>query len=195
MKIDEDQVGTGDMAPAFNKIAPKKKFRGKPCFDLEEEGEYNSFCTGVKTFHRWKKHTKSEEIRRWARENKGKDFYITHNGSYTLVSRGKKAKRMNEGISAHLETKPAVFFDAMRLGQEYDIIDDESIGNAKFSNLKKNLKKNPGQNDWHLVKTKQKGSYTVFVWANDENSIAIKIEADQRRDQILSIKRVRTVNI
>lgn len=89
-KLEEDQVGTGDMAPGSSKIIPGKKFRGKACFDLEEEGEYNSFCRGIKSFHRWNRHTKSESIRQWSNENKGKDFYVTHNGSYTLVKRSKK---------------------------------------------------------------------------------------------------------
>lgn len=80
-KIDEND--TGDMAPSFG------SFRNKPCFEIDSSDEYNSFCKGVKTFHRWNKHTKSESIRQWANENKGKEFYVTHNNSYTLIKRKK----------------------------------------------------------------------------------------------------------
>ena len=95
----EDQVGTGDMAGSFSnmssatgpkkKIKPKKQFREKACFEMDDSDEYNSFCQGKKKHHRWGKHTKSAEIRQWANENQGKEFYVTHNNSYTLVKRKK----------------------------------------------------------------------------------------------------------
>lgn len=80
---------TGDMAGGFAKIQPEQ-FRGYPCFKLDSQDEYNSFCKGVKSFRRWARHTKSEEVRQWANKNPYKDFYITHNGSYTFIKRSKK---------------------------------------------------------------------------------------------------------
>ena len=105
-----DQVGTGDMAAGFdvinqngrknkNKvlgfskdknmmpIEPDSEFNKLPCFGIECSDEYNSFAKGVKSFHRWSQHTKSEKIRQWANQNKGKSFYVTNNGSYTKVKR------------------------------------------------------------------------------------------------------------
>ena len=100
-KLIEDQVGTGDMAGMFSnmsaatgpkrrlkkRIKPKKHFREKACFEMDNSDEYNSFCQGEKKHHRWGKHTKSSEIRQWANENRGKEFYVTHNNSYTLIKR------------------------------------------------------------------------------------------------------------
>jgi hypothetical protein len=105
-----EQVGTGDMAMNFGQInqngksrrpgtlgikhqkalipiQPDSEFNGKPCFNIDCPDEYNSFARGIKSFHRWSQHTKSENIRHWANQNKGKSFYITHNGSYTKVQR------------------------------------------------------------------------------------------------------------
>lgn len=88
-RIVEDQVSTGDMAPGFDRITPKKQFRDLPCFDLDKECEYNSFCQGKKIHARWARHTKLGEVRQWASENPGKDFYVSHNNSYTKVVRKK----------------------------------------------------------------------------------------------------------
>jgi len=85
--MNEDQVGTGDMAPAFKMIKPDSEFNGHACFKIDCPDEYNSFAQGIKSFHRWSQHTKSENIRQWANQNKGKSFYVTHNDSYTKVKR------------------------------------------------------------------------------------------------------------
>ncbi len=82
-----DQVSTADMVPHFDIIKPDTEFNKKPCFKIDCNDEYNSFAQGVKSFHRWSQHTKSENIRQWANQNKGKSFYVTHNGSYTKVKR------------------------------------------------------------------------------------------------------------
>lgn len=95
-------VGTGDAAGQFSKsqakkkgvkrpvVAKQKNFKGMPVFEVDSSDEYHSFSRGVKTFKRWKQHTKSESIRQWANENKGKSFYISHNENYTYIDRSKK---------------------------------------------------------------------------------------------------------
>lgn len=89
-----DAVGTGDIAQgegtaltSTKRVKPDTEFNGKPCFNIDCQDEYNSFSKGVKTFHRWNKHTKSENIRQWSKQNRGKSFYVSHNGSYTKVKR------------------------------------------------------------------------------------------------------------
>lgn len=88
-KIDEND--TGDMAAGFGNIMqPQSRFNNLPAFKIEKAAEYHSFSKGIKSFHRWSQHTTSEGIRQWAKANKGKDFYVTHNESYTLIKRSKK---------------------------------------------------------------------------------------------------------
>lgn len=91
-------VGTGDMAQGDSKlkqrpaarIEPTKSFKGVPCFNIEKSDEYHSFCKGIKTFKQWGQHTKSQDIRGWANQNKGKSFYVSHNENYTYIDRSKK---------------------------------------------------------------------------------------------------------
>ena len=87
---DTGDMAIGDGAPLNSpqkRIKPDTEFNGKPCFNLDCPDEYNSFSKGIKSFHRWNKHTKSENIRQWSKQNKGKSFYVSHNGSYTKVRR------------------------------------------------------------------------------------------------------------
>jgi hypothetical protein len=71
-------------------VEPNEWIQGNPCFNVDTQAEYNSFCKGVKRFHLWRQHTKSEDIRQWANANPGRDFYISHAGSYTKINRSKK---------------------------------------------------------------------------------------------------------
>jgi len=82
-----EETDSGDVAIQPSVIGTQH--RGLPCFNIDCEAEFQSFNKGVKSFRRWKKHTKSEEIRVWARENPNKDFFIHNNGKYSKVSRKK----------------------------------------------------------------------------------------------------------
>lgn len=73
-----------------NMLEPDEYIKGFPCFNIEKQEEYHSFCMGKKVYHRWSKHTKEEHIRQWANANPGKSFYVSHLGSYTFINRGKK---------------------------------------------------------------------------------------------------------
>lgn len=86
-----EDTGVGDVAmqPARVMTKPDSECRGMPCFDIDDSHEFHSFSKGIKTFHRWKQHTKSENIRQWARQNGGKDFYVHNGGNYMLVKRSK----------------------------------------------------------------------------------------------------------
>ena len=87
--IEEDvAVSSGDVAIQPSVIG--KQHRGLPCFDIDCQSEFNSFFRGIKSFRRWKAHTKSEEIRGWANTNPNKDFYIHNNGTFIKVQRKKK---------------------------------------------------------------------------------------------------------
>jgi hypothetical protein len=77
----------GKMVPG---VKPDEWILGSPCFHVDSQSEYNTFCKGVKRFHLWKQHTKSEDIRQWANANPGRDFYISNGGSYTKINRRKK---------------------------------------------------------------------------------------------------------
>lgn len=84
--IKEDSVAA-DAAQVSEPIG--KTCRGLPCFDVDSSDELHSFHKGIKKFHLWKKHTKSEEIRKWAKNNPGKSFVVHHNGNYIKIHRGK----------------------------------------------------------------------------------------------------------
>lgn len=89
---------TGDMATSPIRIEPDMTFKGKPCFKIDNEAEYLSFSKGKKVFHRWMKHTTNENLIKWARENKGKSFYVTHNNNFTYINRSP----LNEKFMVHL---------------------------------------------------------------------------------------------
>ena len=105
MSLNEEAASgttTGDMAQGPGQVlgAVKRKphfeFRGAPGFDMKDAHEFHSFAQGVKKFHHWRKHTSSEDIRQWAKENPKTDFYIKHNDHYYKVTRGKR--KMAESI-------------------------------------------------------------------------------------------------
>ena len=79
-----------DEIPRMVNTKMSKDHNGCPCFDIENELEFHSFSSGMKKFHLWRQHTKSEEIRQYSKENPNKDFYIHHGGNYMLVKRSKK---------------------------------------------------------------------------------------------------------
>lgn len=70
----------------------QKTFRGDPVFDLDSSDEFHSFAKGTKNFRQWRKHTRSEDIRQFANKNYAKDFYVTHQGAYIKVHRGRPMK-------------------------------------------------------------------------------------------------------
>ena len=88
--IEENEVATSSGDVAIQPTVIGKQHRGLQCFDIECTSEFGSFFRGVKTFSRWRRHTKSEEIRQWARTNPYKDFYIHNNGKYIKVQRKKQ---------------------------------------------------------------------------------------------------------
>lgn len=96
--LDEEMAGTStaDVAAGPGQVLgntrrkPHFEFRGEAGFNIKDAHEFHSFAQGVKKFHHWRKHTSSEDIRHWAKENPKKDFYIKHNDHYYKVTRGKK---------------------------------------------------------------------------------------------------------
>lgn len=84
-----EEVSTTDVAMQGEIIGADSHHRSIECFDIEDQSEFHSFCKGIKSFHRWRKHTKSEKIRKWANQNRGKDFYIHHNGAFMKIRRSK----------------------------------------------------------------------------------------------------------
>lgn len=71
------------------RIQPEMSFRDLPCFKLHSEAELSSFAQGIKKFRTWRQHTQSENVRKWANENRGKDFYVTHGERYMRINRKK----------------------------------------------------------------------------------------------------------
>lgn len=86
---EEDATVAGDMPSQPSIIKPDMEVRGTPCFNVDDSGEFHSFAKGVKRFHLWKQHTKSETIRQWAKQNPKSDFYLHHQGHHTLIRRKK----------------------------------------------------------------------------------------------------------
>lgn len=89
---------TADVPMQPGIIKPDGFVRGTPTFDIDDSGEFHSFAKGIKRFHLWKQHTKSETVRNWARQNPGKEFYVRHQGHHTLIRRGRIAATVKEEI-------------------------------------------------------------------------------------------------
>lgn len=95
--LQDDPIMAKNSQPGFTKaqkmykgdVEPNEWVQGHPCFHVDTVDEYNSFCRGIKKFHLWRQHTKSEEIRQWANANPGRDFYVSFGGAYTKVNRRK----------------------------------------------------------------------------------------------------------
>lgn len=85
----KEDTSTTDVAIQPDVIGSGETYKDMPVFCIEKPDEFHSFCKGRKTFQRWRAHTKSEEIRTWARSNPGKSFAIKHNDSYMVVNRSK----------------------------------------------------------------------------------------------------------
>jgi hypothetical protein len=86
-------TSTPDMAQGPGmRLQPEMSFRDLPCFTVKSGGEFHSFAKGIKNFHLWRQHTKSEQIRQWANQNPGKSFYVKHPESeaFTFINRGKR---------------------------------------------------------------------------------------------------------
>jgi hypothetical protein len=99
-----EESGAADMAQASSVIG-EPQCRGHKCFSLDDAHEFHSFQKGKKTFHRWAKHTKSEEIRQWAKSNPGRNFYVNHEGNYMLINRSKQRSITMESIDCSAEFK------------------------------------------------------------------------------------------
>lgn len=83
-------VSDGNVVGKQTRVKPHFDHNGKAGFEIDSEGEFHSFAQGIKRFRLWRKHTASEDIRKWANQNPGKDFVIRHGDKYYGVSRGKK---------------------------------------------------------------------------------------------------------
>jgi len=90
----EDASSAGDIAVQPGVIG-QDTHKGMPVFTVDSSEEFHSFAKGIKTFHRWLKHTKSEEIRQWANSNPGKDFVVKHSEYFITVKRPKGKKNEN----------------------------------------------------------------------------------------------------
>lgn len=80
---------SGDVALADTVFGPDSYVGEVPCFNIDDNSEYVSFCKGKKIHHRWNKHTRNENIRQWAKKNPNKIFFVTNNGHYTKIVRNR----------------------------------------------------------------------------------------------------------
>lgn len=86
---------SADAANTEIRVVPDCFHRNLPCFTMETD-EFHSFSKGVKSFRLWNQHTKSEDVRMWARQNRGKDFYVQNGENYMKVSRAKRVMESEE---------------------------------------------------------------------------------------------------